>query len=127
MPTSSSTTRICAMSGGLRERQQHGDGGAARLAVLDRDAAVVLVDDLLHDGEPETRAARLGGDIRLEDARHQLFGEPAAIVRDGEAHAVAVELSANLDRRRAAGGAYALQRILRILNEVVDDLADLRG
>src|SRR5207248_6949159 len=99
MPTSSSTTRICAMSGSLGERQQHRHRGPARLAVLDGDAAMVLVDDLLHDGEAQARAARLGGDIGLEDARDQLLRKAAAVVGYRETHAIAVKLGAHFDRR----------------------------
>src|SRR5262245_43191385 len=99
MPTSSSTTRIWAMaSGRLRARQEDADRSAAARAVLDRHAAVVLVDDLLHDGEPEAHTARFGGHVGLEDTRHQLLRETAAVVRDRQPDAVSGELGAHLDR-----------------------------
>ena len=41
--------------GGLREGQDDAHVGAVGLHVLDHDATVVLVDDLLHDREPEAR------------------------------------------------------------------------
>src|SRR5438477_621248 len=70
---------LCHRLGGLRERQQHGDRGAARRLVLDRHAAVVLIDDLLHNRQSEPRAARLGGDVGLENTRHQFLRKAAAV------------------------------------------------
>src|SRR5712671_119970 len=127
MPTSSSTTSMWAIAlSRLRQWQQHAHRGAAAWAVLDGDAAVMLVDDLLHDGEPEAGATRLGCHVRLEDARHQFLGETAAIVRYREADFIGEQLGAYLDCRADAGESRILQCILRILYQVVDDLPDLR-
>src|SRR6185312_12756765 len=86
--------------GRLREWQQHRHRRAARLAILDRHAAVMLVDDLLHNGKSKSSAAWFSRHVRLENPRHQLLGEAAAVVRDGEAHAVARQLGAYLNRGR---------------------------
>src|SRR5260221_9940453 len=105
IPTSSSTTRICAMaSGRLRHRQQDADRGAPCKPVLDRQLAVVLVDDLLDDRQAEARAARLGGHIGLENPRHHLLRKTAAIVGHRQAHPVAGGLGADLHDRLLAGG-----------------------
>src|SRR5207344_445835 len=70
MPTSSSTTSICATAlRCLGHWQKDGHRRALGNAVLDRELAVVLVDDLLHYCEAQSRAARLGRDIGFENAR----------------------------------------------------------
>src|SRR5262245_42817485 len=93
MPTSSSTIRIsraCAMrslrSGGGRgageveRREDQRDARAARRRVLDREAAAVLVDDLLHDGESEPGALGLGRHVGLERMRDHVFVEAGAVI-----------------------------------------------
>src|SRR5436853_3566154 len=104
MPTSSSTTRIWfadMLAGGLRglRRQHDTDGGAVRLHVLDQNAPMVLVDDLLHDREAETGALRFGRHVRLEDAPHDTFGDPGAVVAHGEEHAAGAEARRDEDAR----------------------------
>src|SRR5438552_15121765 len=91
MPTSSSTTRIWfadMLAGGLRglRRQHDAHGRAVRLHVLDQDATMVLVDDLLHDREAETGALRFRRHVRLENAPHDAFGDAAAVVAHGAKH-----------------------------------------
>src|SRR5712692_11281291 len=128
MPTSSSTTRIWAISSRrLGQRQENAHRGATARAILDRDAAMVFVDDLLHDGQAEARAAGFGSHIGLKNSRHQLFGEPAAVVGNSEAHAVAGELGAHLDCRVGACGAGMVERVLCVLHQIVDHLAYLRA
>src|ERR1700674_3930226 len=97
MPTSSSTTRIwfadnspSVLLRGLG-RQDDAHGGAVGLDVLDQDAAVVLVDDLLHDREPQAGSFRLGGHVRLEDASHHRLGDSGAVVAHGEKHPARAE------------------------------------
>jgi hypothetical protein len=51
------------------------------LHVLDEDAAVVLVDDLLHDREAEARALRLRGDVGLEDLPMTASAMPVPLSR----------------------------------------------
>src|SRR5438094_9729151 len=127
IPTSSSTTRICAISlRRFRQGQQYAHRRAAAGPILDRHAAVVLIDDLLYDRQPEPSAAGLGGDVGLEDARHQLLGKAGPVVRHRKLRAISGQLGAHLDRRAGAGLPDVLQRILRILDEIVDHLADLR-
>src|SRR5687768_14267104 len=128
MPTSSSTTRICAIAlRGLGERQQHADRCAAARMVVDRDAAVMLVDNFLHDGQAEAAAALLGGDIGFEDARHQLLWKAAAIVRHREPDLLADQLGTHLDHGARLAPRTVLERILRVLDEIVDHLPDLRA
>src|SRR4051812_13645014 len=90
MPTSSSTTRIWfadirvrGLSGRLW-RQNDAHVRPVGLHVLDEDTAVVLVDDLLHDGEPETGTLGLRRHVGLEDASHDAFGNPGAIIAHRE-------------------------------------------
>src|SRR3979490_3082103 len=104
IPTSSSTTKICAIPlRRFRQGQQYAHRRAAAGPIFDRHAAVVLIDDLLYDRQPEAGAARLGGDIRFEDARHQFLGKAGPVVRHRKLHAIASQLGAHLDRRTGAG------------------------
>src|SRR5258705_13865344 len=113
MPTWSSTTSMWAIAlCRLSQWQQHGYRGAAAGAVLDGDAAVMLVDDLLDDGEPEAGTACLGRHVRLEDARHEVLGKTAAIVRYREAHLIGEQLGTYLDCRADTGEPGILQCIL---------------
>src|SRR5262245_31390918 len=133
MPTSSSTIMICdicairlkSSSCGFRLRQEHADRGALGRVVLDRDRAAVLVYDLLHDRETEAGSARLRRHVGLEDARHQLRRKTIAVVRHREPHLVRHKLGAYLDRGFAPRSARLRKRILRVLQQVVEDLADL--
>jgi hypothetical protein len=49
-------------------------------AGLNVDAAVVRVDDLAHDRQPQAGALRLGREERIEDAIAQLFRHTGAVV-----------------------------------------------
>ena len=97
--------------------------------VLDRDAAVMLVDDLLHYREAQARAAGLGGHVGLEDARHQFLREAAAVVATppGARVSPASSVRTSMDAGRAPSRTPILQRVLRVLHQVVDHLADLRA
>ena len=55
--------------------------------IADFDAAVMLFDDLLDDGQAKAGTAGLGGDIRLEDARQHLAWKPRAVVADQQPRA----------------------------------------
>src|SRR5256885_13145976 len=87
IPTSSSTTRICAISlRRFRQGQQYAHRRAAAGPIFDRHAAVVFIDDLLYDRQPEAGAARLGGGVGLEDARYQLLGKAGPFFIDRNLH-----------------------------------------
>src|SRR2546428_6543237 len=119
IPTSSSTTRICAISlRRFRQGQQYAHRRAAAGPILDRHAAVVLIDDLLYDRQPEASAAGLGGDVGLEDARHQLLWKAGPVVRHRKLHAIAGQLGAHFDRRAGARLPPRLQGIPRSLYEM---------
>jgi hypothetical protein len=57
-------------------------------AAFDRDAAAMLDDDAVHQGEAKAGALadRLGGKERLEDAGQRLRIDAAAGIADGEAN-----------------------------------------
>ena len=62
-----------------------------RRGVLERQRAAVLLDDLLHDGEPEAGAlVALGGDVGLEQARAVVLGQADAVVDHLDVDAVAI-------------------------------------
>src|SRR3972149_3417236 len=138
IPTSSSTTRICAMvSGCLRRRAQcgaatagHGQKNGHRCplcrTILDRQFAVMFVDDFLHYREAKAGTALLGGDVRLEDSRHHFLRKTAAVVDHREAHLVPLRFGGYLDHRLLAGILPVLKRILRVLHQIVEYLPDLR-
>src|SRR5436309_15888020 len=82
IPTSSSTTRICAISlRRFRQGQQYAHRRAAAGPILDRHAAVVLIDVLLYARTPEASAAGLGCDVGLDYARHQVLWIDYHVVR----------------------------------------------
>src|SRR4249920_1550214 len=93
MPTSSSTIRIsraCTIrvleSGGSRgagrghRGKNQRDARTARRGVLDRDAAAMLVDDLLDDREAETGALGFRRHVRLERVLDHVVLEAGAVV-----------------------------------------------
>src|SRR5688572_14354624 len=102
MPTSSSTTRIWfadiepSLSGSFR-RQDYADVGAVRLDVLDQDAALVLVHDLLHDRETQPRPLRLRGHVGLEDPAHDRLGDAGAVIANREQDTARAETRAHQD------------------------------
>jgi hypothetical protein len=89
----------------------------------------VLVGDLLHHGQPQPGALGLGGDIGFEGALEHLFGEARAVVADAS--------GARRAARRVRRGSWWLSStrpsgafgdgVQRVLHQVVDDLAQLRG
>ena len=55
------------------------------MVVPDPDIAVVIGDDGVDDGEPQSRPALLGGIVGLKKLPLVLIGDPVAIVTDFEA------------------------------------------
>ena len=111
MPTSSSTIRI-SLAGVMSvrilrcrraARENERDARAARRRVRELDAAVVLVDDLLHDREAEARALRLGRHVRLERAVRARRRETRARVAERERR----------PRRLARSSAIVVARVVR--------------
>ena len=87
---------------------------------LDLEAAAVLVDDAAADAEPEARAALLGREERLAEARHHVGGHARAAVDDADDGAAVVVLVDD-DVDLAAGR----RRLRRVAHEVDHDLRDL--
>src|SRR5262249_47235308 len=126
IPTSSSTTSICAMRlRGERQRDPHRRAASSFLAraVLDRHRAVVLVDDALDDREPQPGSLGFGRDVRLERTLDYRLRKAAAVVADSQPHLAARELGGYLDPRIVAPG----ERVLGVLQKIVDDLAQPIG
>src|SRR5262249_51196594 len=96
-------------------RQAHGEHGTAAGAVVGADAAAVLLDDLLGDGEAEAGAALLARRVRFEPALVESRRQSGAVVGDAELYpepAVVPDLARrHLDARLALGG-HRLERIL---------------
>ena len=86
---------------------------------------MVLVDDLLHDGETEAGAARLRGDVGLENAGHQLRWKAAPL--SDTASRTRSPSSVRTSMEGAAPRAWVLERVLRVLHQIVDHLPDLRA
>jgi hypothetical protein len=97
--------------------------GAVGLHILHQDAPLVLVDDLLHDREPQARALGLGRDIRLEDAAHDSFGDAGAVVAHREQHSCGALARGDQDARRVDPG----ERVDRVLEQVVEHLPQHGG
>src|SRR5919204_3364795 len=65
-------------------RKLQDDATAAREVVPHANEAVVIGDDRRDDCEPEAGALRLGGEVRLEQARLHLGAHARAVVGDLE-------------------------------------------
>jgi len=88
------------------------------------------VDDALRDGEPEPRAAVLGGHERHEEVREHALRDAGPGVLDPELHPaleLAVGLRARLLERAHRQVAAALHRLRRVLAEVDQHLAQPLG
>src|SRR5438445_10402760 len=99
---------------GQRDREP----GAAARPVGPAQLAAVLVDDLARDREPEPRALRLRGEELLEEAVADLGGDARARVGHRDLDAIAERAAADRE------GAAARERLLTVLDEVVDGLAE---
>src|SRR5207245_4458168 len=75
---------------------------------------LVLVDDPLHDREPESRPLGLGGDVGLERTVDDGLGKTAAVVADPQPHLAArmLEIGRASCRERGEiwGGAGSLKK-----------------
>ena len=92
-------------------------------AVVDGDAPAVLVDDLLHDREPESGALGLGGHVGFERARDDVGRKALAGVLEDEARLAGVPGEADRVARRLG----ARLGVDRILHEIVEHLAEAGG
>src|SRR5215813_13386175 len=101
----------------LADRQVNGEEGAAVRTVLRPDAAAVLRDDAVRDGEPEAAALTrlLRGEERIEDAREVLGWNTVAVVGDLDAHAGFHERGADREQPAAV---RLHHRVLRVLDHV---------
>src|SRR5262245_38726398 len=110
MRSSSSTisTRGLCMDRVARERQAHGDDGAAASSVACQDLAVVLLEDTLHERQAETRASPPPPEERLEQAWQIRGAKPRTLIRnrdfDHVADAVAPSVAPPGDRDAGAAG-----------------------
>src|SRR6266576_3265033 len=95
MPDSSSTMRMLCMLGGgccgrfRSERKFHDEAGANRLILFDPDGALMVFDDAAHDGQAQTGAALLGGEIRQKEFFLQFLGHSVTGVGDSNLHGIA--------------------------------------
>jgi hypothetical protein len=101
---------------------------------VDVDAAVVRVDDLAHDGQPEAGALGLGGEERIEDAIRELRGHAGPVV--GHLHddracrrrcvaGLRVLVVAEAARRRDGDVPVPLERLECVHDEIREHLAEL--
>src|SRR5512132_4063654 len=82
MLRSSSATRMRAS--GMVTWQAEREDGADPAGGADVHRPPVVLDDPVHEGEPQAASTRLGGEERLEDVLQILGGDAAARVRDLE-------------------------------------------
>ena len=88
---------------GARGGERDGDGGAVRVGIGDRDAAMVAGDDIVDDGQAQTGTAAVTGprgvkpDEPFEDAVALCCGDARSVVGDGEADGVVVAGDADGD------------------------------
>src|SRR4029077_17099205 len=69
--------------GAVLDRQHHAHTRATFGPIVGIDSPAVLLDDLLHDREPQSRALRLAGDVGVEYLAEELARKPRAIVTHG--------------------------------------------
>ena len=86
------------------------------------DLAVVPVDDLAHDGESQTRPARLGGEEGREDLVEHILRDPAARIGDVHAHPVLLDHLGGHPDHAALG-----HHLDPVADEVAHGLAHLVG
>src|SRR5262245_52233292 len=75
MLCSSSTISRRSATSGLDVREQDHEAGTAAAGGLDPDLALVLLDDPVHDGQPQAGPVGLGGEEGLEDVGQVLGGD----------------------------------------------------
>src|SRR5688572_21638741 len=120
-----------------RAREVQREGRALSRRARDVDEAFVLLDDTVHDREPEAGTAAiagaLGAEERLEDPSELLGGDPGAVVGDRDGCVVAGldllvaghRLSELDDRCLDAHASVAAYGIDRVVHEVADGARDL--
>ena len=88
----------------------------------------MLVGDFLHHGQAQARALGLGRDVRLERALQDMLGKAGAVVLHSGAppRPRLVAIASALDATCAAAPRRSV-RVLRVLQQVVDHLAQLRA
>src|SRR5215472_9543895 len=91
---SSSTTRMLdilrlSRGGGFpSQRKFHDELGAGGFIFFHANGAVVIFDDAAHDGQPQTGAALLGGEIRKEEPLLHVPADAGSAVSDRDFHCV---------------------------------------
>src|SRR4029078_13099112 len=113
-------------------RQGHAEHRPAARPLTHIDPAVVRVDDLPDDRQPEPRALWLGGEERAENPIHHFGRDPRAGVGDGDHHHRARRLLRRgalflaVDRDRGdLDRAGAVHRLEGVGDEIGEDLPQL--
>ncbi len=107
---------------GLGDRQRDAKLRAARLR-LDRDLAVVVLDEPADDVEAEARTLprRLGREERIEDPVADLGGNAGSVVGDPHDDRAGLAPGRDLDPARLGDG------VERVVDQVPPDLVELAG
>src|SRR3954466_2967203 len=100
-------------------RQPQGEGRSLADDRAGRELPGMLLRDLLRERESETRAAFLGGEEWIEDAREPLGRDPRPAVADLDEDVAIGEPRSHED------GAASRHRLARVADEVQEQLADL--
>ena len=126
MPTSSSTTSIWAILFSVcRQRQPDCHLRAAAFAVGQPEFSLVFIHDLLDDRQAQAGALGLGGHVGLEGAGQQLRAEAGAVVAHRQRHPALLAARAHPDARLTPFRRMLDQRLLGVLDQVVQHLAQL--
>ena len=95
-------------------------------AVSDIDAGTVFIRDFFHHRQPQSGAARFAGDIGLERPLQDAGRKAASAVKHAQAHAPRTDAEIGPQDHRFQGQqGLRLLGILGVLQQVVDDLAQL--
>src|SRR3569832_357764 len=95
--------------------------------VVGGDDAAVFLDDLLHDRKAEAGALGFGGDVGFEQLAQQLGGKTRTVVGDPQFDVRKIGVfDATGGEGNATVAAFG-QRVERILDEIVEQLADAAG
>ena len=102
---------------GLFQRKEERETGSAVGPVVDANRAVMLVDNLRNDREPQSNAGLLGGHERIENLLAQFFGNTRPGI--GEPHLDALAVISRCPRDlHAQGAAVFFHRFVGILHQI---------
>src|SRR4051812_37102183 len=115
------------MAGIHRYWNEYTDLGSALLAVTGADLAAVLLDELLDDREPETRALGLARDVRIESLVDDVGNEARAVVDHSDLHGVGICPMHAPRRDLDVGFGLMLHGLERIAQKIVQHLPQPSG